>query len=119
MSKYLGNAMVKVNGKLVKTVPDSVELEFGGFERASMMADNTFNFHEKPMPSKLTFKALITSKTEEKVINELEGGTVEVITDIPGKSWTQTSATRMGPPVKVTSGDGQMTIETEGDPIQL
>jgi len=117
MSKFLGNAMVKVNGKLVKTVPESVELEFGGFERASMMADNTFNFHEKPIPSKLSFKIIVTSKTDVKTINELDGGTVEVITDVPGKTWTQTAATRMGPPVKISSGDGQMTVETEGDPI--
>lgn len=119
MSKFLGNAMVKINGKLVKTVPDSVELNFGGFMRESVMADNTFNFHEKPAPAKLTFKALVTSKTEEKVINELESGTIEVLTDIPGKSWTLTSATRMGDPVSVSSGDGQFTVEIEGDPIAL
>lgn len=111
--------MIKVNGKLVKTVPDSVELTFGGPMRQSVMADNTFNFNEKPAPSKLTFKMLVTSKTEEKVINELEGGTVEILTDIPGKEWTQTSATRMGDPVTVSSSDGQITVETEGDPIAL
>ena len=93
MSKFLGNAMVKVNGKLVKTVPDSVEVEFGGFERSEMMADNTFNYQEKPIASKVTFKCIVTSKTDVKVINELAEGTVEVITDIPGKTWTQTAAT--------------------------
>jgi Phage tail tube protein len=117
MSKFLGNAMIKINGKLVKTVPDSVELNFGGPMRQSVMADNTFNFNEKPAPSKLTFKVLVTSKTDVKVINELESGTVEILTDIPGKEWTQTGATRMGDPVSLSSGDGQMTIETEGDPI--
>jgi hypothetical protein len=117
MSKFLGNAMVKINGKLVKTVPDSVELDFGGFQRESVMADNTFNFHEKPAPSKLSFKILVTSKTDVKVINELEAGTIEILTDIPGKEWTQTGATRMGDPIKIMSGDGQATVETEGDPI--
>jgi hypothetical protein len=109
--------MIKINGKLVKTVPDSVELNFGGPVRQSVMADNTFNFNEKPAPSKLTFKVLVTSKTDVKVINELENATVEILTDIPGKQWTQTGSTRMGDPVSLSSGDGQMTIETEGDPI--
>jgi len=117
MSKFLGNAMVKINGKLIKTVPDSVEIEFGGFERSEMMADNTFNYNEKPVASKVSLKCIVTSKTDVKVINELAEGTVEVITDIPGKTWTQTAATRMGSPVSITSSDGQLKVEFMGDPI--
>lgn len=116
MAKFLGNVKVKVNGQLVKTVGDSVELGMGGYARESNMADDTFNFNEKPASSKLSFSILHTNKTDVKALNELESGTVEVITDI-GKSYTQTSATRMGDPITSSSSDGTIKVEIEGDPI--
>lgn len=116
MSKYVGTAMVKINGQLVKTVPKSVELNFGGATRTTTMADNTMNFSEEPTPSKLTFKALVTSQTDEKMINDLVNGTVEIIADV-GKSWTMTSALRSGDPVSMSSNDGQLSVEISGDPI--
>lgn len=117
MAKFLGNVTIKVDGVSVKTVPDSVEVEFGGMTRKSQMADNTFNYSETPAPSKVTFKILHTQKTGIKALNELADGLIEICTDLGGKIYKQTSATRMGAPIKTESGSGQITVETEGDPI--
>lgn len=116
MAKFLGTAKIKINGGLVKTVPGSVELEYGGKTRESVMADGQFNFNEKDVPTKLSFKMLHTSKTQMKKVNELADGMVEVETDI-GKTYTITSAARMGDPIKTKDSDGQVDVSIEGDPI--
>lgn len=116
MATYLGSAKVKVNGQLVKTLPDSVEVDFGGDQVTDQMADDQYNSSSKPMNSIVTFKILLTPKTPLKLINGLKEGQVEVICDI-GVTYLQTRATRSGAPIKATSADGTVTVQTSGDPI--
>ena len=119
MAKTMGpGTIVKINGQKVNTVQGSVEVEFGGLERTEKMADNQFNYMETATPSKVTFKALVTPKTPMKLLNELADGQLEIITDI-GVTHLQTSATRMGPPIKMTTTDGELSVEVGGDAINL
>lgn len=117
MAKFLGNVKVKIDGELVKTVSDSVELDFGGFERADQMADDTFNYSEKPIASMLEFEGLVTTETSISKLNGLTAGTVEIITDLAGVTYKMTNATRMGEAVKVSSSTGRFRMQIKGDPI--
>lgn len=117
MAKVLGNVMIKINSDLCKTVGDSVEFDPGGFERKRMMADNQFHYNEAPIPSKLSCKFLFDEKSKLKTMNELAGGTIQIITDTGGLEYTMSNATRMGEPCKVSSSDGTISFEAEGDPI--
>lgn len=117
--KIMGNVLLKIDGQLVKTIPGSVEIEFGGFEREEVMADGQFHYRETPIASRVTAKLAVTEKTDIRKINNLAEGMVEVVTDIGGGlTWTQSSATRMGEPVKASSSDGQMDFMSAGDPIE-
>jgi len=117
MAKFLGNVKIKIDGQLVKTVPDSVEVDFGGYARADQMADDTFNYNAKPIASMLEFEGLVTTDTSISALNDLEQGTVEVITDLPGITYKMTNATRMGDAIKVSSSSGRFRMQVKGDPI--
>jgi hypothetical protein len=118
MSKVLGNALIKVDGDLCKTIGDSVEFDPGGYEREEVMADNQFHYKEKPRGSRLSCKFAGSEKTKLKNLTDLADGQIEIIMDT-GVSYTMTNATRMGEPPKVSSGDGTIAFEAMGDPIQL
>lgn len=118
MSKVLGNGFVKIDGDLCKTIGDSIEFDPGGFEREEVMADNQFHYKEKPRGSRLSVKFAGSEKSKLKKMNDLAGGQIEIILDT-GVSYTMTNATRMGEPPKVSSGDGTISFEAMGDPIQL
>lgn len=117
--KVLGTCIVKVDGQLFKTVPDSVELMFGGFSRTAEVADNTVNHRDGPLvPSKMTCEFLHTEKTDIKKLNDLVGGLVEVVTDIGGGiTYTIPNATRTGDPISMSSSNGRIKFQVEGDPV--
>lgn len=117
--KILGTVIVKVNGQNYKTVPDSVEISFGGFARTAEVADNTVNHRDGALvPSKLTCEFLHTEKTDIAALNDLIGGLVEAVTDIGGGiTYSIPNATRTGDPVSTSSSNGRIKFQCEGDPV--
>ncbi len=117
--KIMGNVFVKLDGQLMKCVPDSVTLNFGGYPRESKSADGSILFQDKPvMASKLVCKFYVTKATSVDKINNIENGMAEVITDIGGGiTYAIVGATRTGDPVEINSGDGTASFQCEGEPI--
>ncbi len=115
--KVFGSSIVKIDGALFKTVPDSVELMFGGRNRTAEVADDTVNHRDGPLvPSRLTCEFLHTEKTDIAKLNDLVGGVIEIITDI-GTTYTMPNATRTGDPIMTSSSNGRIRFQAEGDPI--
>lgn len=115
--KVLGSCYLKIDGQLYKTVPDSVEITFGGREVTAMPADETIVFQEGPLvPSMIAAEFLLTEKFDVKKINELSGATIEVITNI-GVSYVMPKASRTGAPISAASGTGRVRAQFQGDPI--
>jgi hypothetical protein len=113
MAKFTGSGKVKVNGQLCKTVPDSIEVMVGGKQRNAQMADDTFNWSEKPVAATVKCKFLLTDKFPMKTVNDLNEGLLEVELDI-GKSFDLTEACRLGDPLGFTTSDGQVSAEFGG-----
>lgn len=118
-TKVIGNVKVKVNSKLVKTVPGTVEYDAGGEERTGQIADDTFHYQAMPTPTTVDWEGVVTDNFDMKALNELQGGTVEILSDVPGQSRSLQNATRVGPPIKVTSGNGRYKVQVQGEPMAL
>jgi hypothetical protein len=116
MSKFVGSAKIKVNGQLVKTVPDSVTVIFGGPTRQSQMADDTYNYSETTTPASVEYEGLVTPKTKIKTLGQVEEGVVEIIPNNGAGPWTLTSATNINP-IEVSTSTGRFKQRFEGDPI--
>jgi hypothetical protein len=117
MAKVLGNVKLKINSKLVKTVPDSVELMVGGYQVTAEIADDTVNQrNSKLMPASVKFEGLVTVDFDMKTLNELTGATVEIISDVAGQNYVITEAFRSGDPVTVSSSSGRFSMLIEGNP---
>lgn len=113
MSKAIGSAKCKVKGQYCKTVPDSVELNYGGEERTAVIADDTFNYRSVPVPANLKVKFLHIEKTKVKMLNDLEEDVIEIEFD-NGVTYTLEQATRIGSPLTTSSSDGQIAAEFSG-----
>jgi hypothetical protein len=117
MAKVRGNVKLKINSKLVKTVPDSVDLSVGGYQVTAEVADDSINQRNaKLMPASVKFEGLVTAGFTMKILNELTGATVEIISDVPGQSYLIVDAFRSGDPVTISSSNGRFSMLIEGNP---
>ena len=115
--KVFGSSIVVVDGKRYNTVPDSVELGFGGRNREAVVADDQVHHRDGPLvPSMLTCEFLHTASLDIKALNDLVGGMVEVITDI-GVTYTIPNATRTGDPIGTSSSNGRIRFQCQGNEV--
>ena len=117
--KILGTCIVKVDGAQFKTVPDSVELSIGGFNRVVETADNEIHYRNGALvASKVTCEFLHNEKTDLKKLNDLEEGMVEIVTDMGnGITYTIPKASRTGEPITTSSSNGRIKFQAEGSPV--
>lgn len=117
MSKFVGSGKVKINGQLCKTVPDSIELMFGGHERTAESADDTVCTKDGPLvPSMLNCEFLHTKALDIKMLNDLEGATIEIEFN-NGITYVMPNASRTGPPIKTSSANGRVPFQAQGDEV--
>ncbi len=117
--KILGSCVVKVDGISFLTVPDSVEISFGGRAREAVVADDDVHYRDGPLvPSMLSCEFLHSANTDIKKLNDLVNGLVECITDIgSGITYTIPNATRTGLPIKSSSSNGRIAFQCEGKEV--
>jgi hypothetical protein len=117
--KILGSCVVKVDGQTYLTVPDSVELGIGGYNRTVETADNSIHYRNGPLvASSLGCEFLHSANTDLKKLNDLVEGLVEIITDVGnGITYTIPNATRTGDPISTSSSNGRIRFQCNGDPV--
>lgn len=113
MAKQVGSAKVKVNGMLLGTVPNTVEVMEGGAQREPVIADGIFHYKETPVPGSVKAEFLLTDKFPFKTVNELTDGLVEVEYD-NGTRLELTGAMRNGDPISSSTSDGRVKAEFSG-----
>jgi hypothetical protein len=117
-SKILGVCIVKISGKKYRTVPDSVELDFGGYEITAETADDEIHFRAGPLQaSMLKCEFLHKADTDIKALNELDDKLVEVECKDLGLTYSLPNASRTGPPISTSSSNGHIKFQCQGKPV--
>jgi hypothetical protein len=117
MAKHVGSAKIKLNGMLLGTVPNTVEVMEGGKQRTAQIADGIFHTNETDVPGSIKAEFLHTAAFSFKTVNELTDGLIEVEYDI-GTRLEMTGATRIGDPISSTTSDGRVKAEFSGTVVR-
>ena len=112
--KVLGTAIVRLDGKSVRSKPGA-SIDLGGFERTEDVADGTvIGYVEKPVPSVITATlAHVSSEQYAKMRDVVDSSLVFECDN--GKRYTVQGAFLTKPP-KISGDGGGVEVEFKGQP---
>lgn len=116
MSRVMGKAQIKGNGKLLETLPGA-SLELGGEARETVKGANAILGYKGAIePSKLECEIAIKTGTSLAEIRNWTDVTVTFEADT-GQTWVVRNGWSTTPP-SVTDNDGKAKITIEGPPAE-
>lgn len=116
--KILGACIVKISGQKFNTVPDSVELDFGGYEVTAETADDEIHFRNGPkVAAMVKCEFLHKASTDIKFLNEVDDKLIEIECLDLGLTYSIPKGTRTGPPIGTSSANGHIKWQAQGNPV--
>ncbi len=117
MPKRLGKAIIKVDGKVLESLPGA-KLDIGGIERTTVVGANAVQgFYETPKPSKLEAEISVGRDTRLADIRSWDNVTVSFECDT-GQMYVVQGGWCTNTPEVTASEGGKVPIAIEGPPAE-
>jgi len=117
MAKKLGKAIIKVDGKVLESLPGA-KLDIGGDERTTVVgASSVQGFYETPKPSKLECEISVGSATRLADMRSWDNVTIGFETDT-GQLYVIQGAWLTNTPEMTASEGGKVPLTFEGPPAE-
>lgn len=115
MAQVTGIVYLHVNGKLLRS-KEGAKLNTGGVERTAQAGHKLYGYSEKFVPAQVEATLAHTADTDIEELNSMVAATVTFECD-SGVSYLVANAFTTKP-VELTGGDGDLTLEMQGDPAK-
>jgi len=119
MAKILGDAVIKVNGGVLKTIEGSGRLQTGGLNGKTRKGGGKIHGPAKVMmESRISFDVLVDGDLDTAALREIDDATVEFADANGGPAWVVNRAwfVELG---EIEEGeDSKMSVTLEGEPAQ-
>ncbi|OHD24769.1 MAG: hypothetical protein A2Y38_07745 [Spirochaetes bacterium GWB1_59_5] len=117
MAKKLGKAIIKVDGKVLQTLPGA-KIDIGGSERTTVVGANEVQgFFETPKQGKLECDITVGAETSLDELRKIEKATISFECDTGqiyvGRDWWLTNTTEL-----TASEGGKVPLVLEGPPAE-
>jgi hypothetical protein len=117
MGKKLGKAWIKVDGKLLETLPGA-KLDIGGDERGTVVGANTVQgYFETPKPSRLECEISVGKHTRLAEMRAWNNVTISFECDT-GQQYVVQGAWMTNTPEMTASEGGKIPMTFEGPPAE-
>ncbi|KJS28556.1 MAG: hypothetical protein VR64_23980 [Desulfatitalea sp. BRH_c12] len=117
MAKKLGKAIIKVDGKVLETLPGA-KLDIGGDERTTVVGANSVQgYFETPKPSKTECEVTVGKATRLAEMRGWDNVTVSFECDT-GQQYVVQGAWLTNTPEMTASEGGRVPLVLEGPPAE-
>lgn len=117
MAKKLGKAIIKVDGKVLQSLPGA-KLDIGGDERTTVVGANSVQgFFETPKPSKLECEVTVGAETRLAEMRGWDNVTISFECDT-GQQYVVQGAWLTNTPEMTASEGGKVPMTFEGSPAE-